>query len=235
MKTIRSIWAVVPLKQTADAKQRLAGVLDRASRQQLALAMFADVLDAIAVTAELSGILVSTLDETAARIAARYDARVISEAAGEGHTAAVTAAARRLAQEDCAMLTLPADIPLVQADDIRELVHAWAIAEAAPLFCIVPARDERGSNAVLCAPADAVPLRFGEDSFFPHLARAEACGIKPLVLRLPRIALDIDTAADLDLLMANPASTRSHVLLGQWRQKLAAGSHAKGAIVHGAE
>ncbi len=226
MKTVRNVWAVVPLKHTADAKQRLAGVLDRARRQQLALAMFADVLDAIAATAELCGILVSSLDEAAARIAMRYGARVVTEAAGEGHTAAVTAAAHRLAQEGSAMLTLPADIPLVQASDIRQLVHACAMSKAAPVFCIVPARDERGSNAVLCAPADAVPLRFGEDSFFPHLHRAEACGIRPLVLRLPRIALDIDTPADLDLLMANPAPTRSRALLEQWREKLAAKPHA---------
>jgi 2-phospho-L-lactate guanylyltransferase len=221
MTGIRKIWAVVPLKQTADAKQRLASALDRTQRQQLALAMFEDVLDAIAATPELPGILVSTIDRAAASIAVRYDARVITETADAGHTAAVTATANRLAQEGAAMLTLPADIPLVQADDIRQLVRAWAMSEAAPVFCIVPARDERGSNAVLCDPANAVPLRFGEDSFFPHLRRAEACGIKPSVLRLPRIALDIDTPADLDLLMASPARTRSHALLEKWREKLA--------------
>jgi 2-phospho-L-lactate guanylyltransferase len=216
---IRTIWAVVPIKQVANAKQRLASVLDRVCRQQLALAMFEDVIDAIAATTELSGILVSTLDKTAARIAVRYGACVITEAAAEGHTAAVTAAARRLSEQGAVMLTLPADIPLVQANDVRALVHAWAMSEDSEVFCIVPARDERGSNAVLCAPADAVPLRFGEDSFFPHLQSAQARGIKPLLLRLPRVALDIDTAADLDLLIANPAPTRSHVLLEQWREK----------------
>jgi 2-phospho-L-lactate guanylyltransferase len=227
VKRVRNIWAVIPVKETADAKQRLAGAFDSARRRELALAMFEDVLDAIAATTDLSGILVSTLDAAATHLAARYGARVITQAAGDGHTAAVAAAARRLAQEGSAMLTVPADIPLVQPSDIRELVHAWATCEASPIFCIVPARDERGSNAVLCAPADVVPLRFGEDSFFPHLHRAEACGIKPLVLRLPRIALDIDTAADLDVLMAIPAATRSHALLERWWEKLAAPPRAR--------
>ena len=68
---------------------------------------------------------------------------------------------------------------------------------AAPAFTIVPARDDLGSNAVLCTPADAVPLRFGDNSFFPHLAAARAHGIEPNVVRLPRIALDIDTPDDL--------------------------------------
>jgi 2-phospho-L-lactate guanylyltransferase len=40
-------------------------------------------------------------------------------------------------------------------------------------------------------------LRFGDNSFFPHLAAAEARGIRPTVLHLPGIALDIDNPADL--------------------------------------
>ena len=40
-------------------------------------------------------------------------------------------------------------------------------------------------------------MRFGEDSFFPHLAAAEAHGIRPTVLHLPGIALDIDNPVDL--------------------------------------
>jgi 2-phospho-L-lactate guanylyltransferase len=84
-------------------------------------------------------------------------------------------------------------------------------------FTITPARDERGSNAVLCSPAGAVPLRFGEDSFFPHLAAARARGIEPEVVRLPRIALDIDTPQDLALLLGTHARTRAHALLRRWR------------------
>jgi 2-phospho-L-lactate guanylyltransferase len=84
-------------------------------------------------------------------------------------------------------------------------------------FTIVPAHDERGSNAVLCSPAGAVPLRFGEDSFFPHLAAAKARAVEPEVVRLPRIALDIDTPQDLALLLGTPARTCAHALLRRWR------------------
>jgi len=62
---------------------------------------------------------------------------------------------------------------------------------------IVPSHDERGSNAVVVSPPDAVPLTFGDDSFHPHLAAARRHGIEPQVVRLPGIGLDIDTAADL--------------------------------------
>ena len=62
----------------------------------------------------------------------------------------------------------------------------------APSFTIVPAHDELGSNAVLCAPPFAVPLRFGDDSYFPHLMAARRQGIEPTIVRLPGIGLDID-------------------------------------------
>ena len=74
----------------------------------------------------------------------------------------------------------------------------------APSFTIVPAHDALGSNAVLCAPPGAVPLRFGDDSYFPHLAAARRAGIEPTVVRLPGIALDIDHPADLRMLLRAP-------------------------------
>jgi 2-phospho-L-lactate guanylyltransferase len=160
--------------------------------------------------------LVVTLDRAAAEIAAGYGAYITREGAREGHTGAVAAAARRLA--DDGMLALPGDIPLLQPEDVRQLLSAHRGDRA---FTIVPARDLRGSNAVICSPAATVPLRFGSDSFYPHLAAARSCGIEPEVVRLPRIALDIDTPEDLALFLRTPASTRTRALLERWRVPLA--------------
>ncbi len=220
MNARRNICAVVPIKETAHAKQRLAGVLAGARRQALALAMCEDVLTTLAAVPELAGILVVTVDPAAAALAVRHGARVASDGARDGHSGAVAAAARRLAAEGCDMLALPGDIPLAEPDDIRELMSARASDAHRGAFAIAPARDERGSNAVLCAPAAAVPLRFGDDSFFPHLAAARSCGIEPAVVRLPRIALDIDTPEDLALFLRTPSPTRTHALLRKWRVRL---------------
>jgi 2-phospho-L-lactate guanylyltransferase len=211
MNIRRILHAVVPVKDTRQAKQRLAGVLSRAQRQELALAMLEDVLAALAAVGELAGILVVTVDPAAAAVAARYRARVMPDGAGDGHTGAVAAAARLIGRDG--MLALPGDIPLVEPGDVRQLIAAHGDDAPGGTFAITPARDARGSNAVLCSPAGAVPLRFGEDSFFPHLAAARARGIEPKVVRLPRIALDIDTPDDLALLLATPAPTRAHALL----------------------
>jgi len=209
MRTPSPITAVVPVKNTRDAKQRLASVLGGARRRELALAMLEDVLAALAAVLELGSILLVTADPAAAAVAARYGADVSRDGADDGHTGAVAAAARRLVREGRHLLTLPGDIPLVEPDDIRALIAA----HGGRGFTIVPARDERGSNAVLCSPADAVPLRFGADSFFPHLAAARAAGIAPRVVRLPRIELDIDTPDDLALLLTTPSQTRARALL----------------------
>ena len=108
------------------------------------------------------------------------------------------------------MLTVPGDIPLIRVSDIEAVVDAHRRSAG---FTIVPARDERGSNAILCSPADAVPLRFGEDSYFPHLAAARSCGIEPVSVALPRIALDIDQPEDLMALLSWPNETRAHAAL----------------------
>jgi 2-phospho-L-lactate guanylyltransferase len=51
-----------------------------------------------------------------------------------------------------------------------------------------------------------MPLRFGDDSFFPHLAAARSAGIEPTVLKLPGIGLDIDQPDDVQaFLRAEPA------------------------------
>src|SRR4029077_5917622 len=125
------------------AKQRLAPMLTPAQRQALAAAMLEDVLAALA-DAPLAGIVVNTLDPLAGELARRYGARVVTEGAREGHTGAVAAMARILAAEGCDMLTVPGDIPRVTVAEIAAVIEA---RRPAPSLTIVPAHDERGSNA----------------------------------------------------------------------------------------
>ena len=215
------LWAVVPVKERASAKERLAPMLRPETRQALALAMLGDVLAALTATPRIAGLMVVTVDAEASRLAASYGGRVIEAGARDGHTDAVTVAARLLAAEGCTgMLTLPGDIPLVTPAEIEGLIAAHL---PAPSFTIVPSHDERGSNAIACSPPDAVPLRFGENSFYPHLRTAEACGVQPKVLRLPGIALDIDNPEDVVSFMRTQSPTRAWALLSEERMPLLGG------------
>jgi 2-phospho-L-lactate/phosphoenolpyruvate guanylyltransferase len=206
------VWAAVPVKEFVGAKQRLSVLLTAVQRETLAATMLEDVLAALAGAKLLGGIMVNTVDPRATDLALRYGARVVTEAARDGHTGAVNGMARELKAKGHAMLTMPGDIPLVTPDEIDAVVAA---RPPAPSFTIVPARDEQGSNAVLCDPPGSVPLRFGDDSYFPHLAAARRSGVAPMIVRLPGIGLDIDHPDDLRAFQrAAPGhSTRTLALL----------------------
>jgi 2-phospho-L-lactate guanylyltransferase len=204
-----AIWAAVPVKEFAGAKQRLAPLLTAAQRQALAAAMLEDVLAAL-IEAPLAGIMVNTVDLLATDLARRYGAQVVTDGAHDGHTGAVTAMARILAAEGHDMLTVPGDIPRVTAAEIGAVIEA---RRPAPSVTIVPAHDERGSNAVLCSPPLVMPLRFGDDSFLPHVASARALGIEPTIIRLPGIALDIDQPEDVHALLQAKPVMRMRALL----------------------
>ena len=74
-------------------------------------------------------------------------------------------------------LVIPADIPLMEAWELEEILK-HAPTEGSVL---VPAGDGRGTNAAFRRPANLFPLRFGNDSFKPHHAAAQATG-KPCVV-----------------------------------------------------
>ena len=195
MSAAAEVWAIIPVKQTAGAKQRLAPVLSAALRQALALAMLEDVLQAVTGVNGLGGAILVTVDPQAEILARRYGMATLADGAHDGHTGAVNAGARHLAAQGCpTMLTLPGDLPLATSAEIETLIASHG---PAPAFTIAPAHDELGSNAILMSPPQAVPLRFGEDSYFPHLAASRAQGIAPCVVRLPGIAFDIDNPQDL--------------------------------------
>lgn len=204
-----AIWAILPVKEMQGSKQRLSPLLSPEERVALMRVMAGEVLDALRAARGLAGVAVVTLDAWTTAEARRRGARVITEGAREGHTGSVIAAARLLAAEGAAgVLTMPGDIPAVTPAEVEALVAAHG---AAPAFTIAPSHDEMGSNGVVLSPPGVVPLRFGEDSYRPHLAAARAQGVAPRVVRLPGVAMDIDHPADLamfaGLALARPTRT----------------------------
>ena len=203
-------WAILPVKEMAGAKQRLAPLLSPEERIGLMQVMLRDVLAALSAARGLAGIALVTLDPWAEQLAQQHGARIITAGAREGHTGAVVTAAGQLKAEGVlAILTLPGDIPAAKAMEIEAIIQA---ANAAPAFIIAPAHDEQGSNAILMSPPDAVKLRFGEDSYFPHLAAARAAGITPHILPLPGIAMDIDHPADIRRFARIPEAATTQTL-----------------------
>lgn len=221
------IWAVIPVKETMGAKGRLSAAVPQHLRGGLALAMLEDVLTAASRAKGFAGIAVVTLDAQARALAERFGARILTEDARGGHTAAVAAAARTLSAEGRGgMLQMPGDIPLVSAEEISLVL---SLRRRAPSFTIVPSHDDFGSNAVLVCPPTAVPLTFGDDSFYPHLRAAQAHGIKPLIVRQHGISLDIDHPQDIAAFAQLRTRTRAQAYLE--RHGLAKLDHATSGAV----
>ena len=148
-------WIIVPVKDTRYSKQRLAERLGPAQRQMLALTMLDDVLDAVAPVQNEARLVLVTVDPDVIARARRIGADTTADGAHNGHTGAVTAAARALAHAGGeGFLTVPGDIPLAATDEIRRILEVHR-RQARPAFTIAPSHDERGSNAIACSPPDA--------------------------------------------------------------------------------
>lgn len=204
---------LVPVKNLENAKERLSPVLSRAERRALAQAMLQDVFAALAAVHHHTRVAVVTSDAFAADLAQHCRFEIIADPANLGESDAIANATEHcVAQGEDSTLVLPGDIPLLQAKDIEQVLAA-APAEGSVL---VPGWDGRGSNAVWRRPANLFPLRFGNDSFEPHLRSARATGKPCIVLRLPRLGLDVDNPADLAQLLSADGNTRAQQLLRSW-------------------
>ena len=207
---------LLPVKNFANAKQRLTSVLDSSERRKLAQAMLEDVLQALHSWTQRPPVALVTGAASARRLARSFSFEVIEDPRNEGETEAI-ALGTRVCEARGAPYTLviPGDIPLVEPSELQAILAAAPNGPAGSV--LVPATDERGTNAAWRKPAGLFPLTFGEYSFQPHLRAARAAGYPCVVLRLPGVELDVDTPADLALLIAAETRTRTQKLLGEWR------------------
>ena len=204
---------LVPIKNTAFAKQRLASILDQPARTELAQAMLTDVLTTIHAWKNRPKVGIVTSDAYAIKLAAECQFEVILDSENPGETGAIEMATRVCVERgEKSTLVIPADIPLIEPWELEE-IYKHAPSEGTVL---VPAGDGRGTNAVLRRPADLFPLRFGNDSFKPHHAAAQTTGKPCVILNLPGIAVDVDHPPDLRQLLSLPGKTRTQLLAGNW-------------------
>ena len=204
---------LIPVKNLSAAKQRLASVLDQPSRTELAQAMLYDVLSTLHAWQNHREVALVTSDPYATELARLYEFEIIPDPDNAGETGAIEMATQICeARGIDSTLVIPADIPLIQTWELDEILK-HAPDEGTVL---VAAADRRGTNAAFRRPANLFPLRFGNDSFKPHHAAAQATNKPCVVLHLPGIAVDVDNPSDLHTLLAHPGETTAQRLARQW-------------------
>lgn len=219
------IWCLVPVKRLKNAKQRLAPVLTQEQRETLTRMMATDVIRAALAADGLAGVAVVTADAEVAALARQEGATVLAEESDSSLNAALTGAtAKVLAWGATGMLILPGDVPLVRPSDIYEMLEGHGRHSAA--VTVAPAASDGGSNALACSPPDAISLYFGENSRERHCEAARHAGIKPRLLRLAGLALDIDRPSDLGAMLATTSQTETYAYLSQLGLETSADSAA---------
>ncbi len=207
------IWAVMPIKRFEEAKFRLSAVLTGDEREGLSRAMMSDVLTALSKAPRISGILVVTRDPAAKKISESAAAHVLEESRDWGHNGSVMKAASLLQAAGCrGIICVPGDVPLVTPAEIENILKLHGDIHAVTLS---PSLDGKGTNGIVCSPADAIPLCYGENSFPAHLATARLCGFEPEIIKLPGLALDIDFPDDLMAFIQKKSDTLTAQYLAQ--------------------
>jgi 2-phospho-L-lactate guanylyltransferase len=175
---------LVPVKAFRDAKARLSGVLDAASRARLSRWTAERV---IAAAGELP-VYVACDDDEVATWAGAHGATVLWHP-GEGLNGAVNASIaalrdRRVSHVVIAHGDLPRPAPL-------------AALVTPGMITLVPDRRDDGTNVAAVPTGTAFELSYGPGSFRRHVDAAMALGLPLQVCRHPTLSLDIDTPADL--------------------------------------
>lgn len=192
-----SIWAIVPVKPFREGKSRLSTVLNQDERADLSQSFLLHTLDVLHQVKAIRRIVVISRDTQALHLARTHGAYTVTESGAPDLNSALARATDvsvSLGAE--ALLIMPSDLPMVQAEDVQTLIEANT---AWPGVSLAPDRHGSGTNGLYLRPPKSIPYVFGADSFARHLALADEHGIPTQICRLPGFALDVDFPEDLEL------------------------------------
>ncbi len=199
--------AVVPIKSFDNTKSRLKHLLSADERSLLSQLMLHDVLDALLAANGVSAVSVVTPDQAVSEFAAGIGADTITDDGTKDLAGAATAAAHFLTiSEASSMLLIPADVPLVQPQDIEQAIAGHG---SAPAVTLVEAGEDGGTNLMISSPPEVIPFRFGKNSFRLHVEEGQAAGIAVNTPKIPNLSLDIDRPEDLEILCKNEPGGRT--------------------------
>lgn len=200
---------LLPLKEFAAAKQRLAGVLSAPERAQLFEAMVDDVLNVLTAQPAVERVVICSRDRAAVWLARYYEVEFLHEdqlpaaldSAAGALNAVVNAAARRCyAQGATDLLVVHGDLPLLNDAELSHFIERHR-AHAGPAVTIAPDRRHSGTNLLAWRGLPEFTTCYGTDSLQQHCAQARALGVAPTLCDLAGARCDIDEPEDLMLLL----------------------------------
>jgi 2-phospho-L-lactate guanylyltransferase len=193
-----SLWAIVPIKPLRRGKSRLSEILSDEQRYQLSHQLFLSTIQVLRQVDAISEIIVVSRDSDVLTEARDLGVRTVTENGSPELNNALRRASvfcKAFATEG--VLIIPADLPLLQPEDVSAFIGART---GPPMTVISPDRRRQGTNMLLIDPSDLITFSYGIDSFNIHCALTQSAGAQLIIHENERIALDLDIPEDYALL-----------------------------------
>jgi 2-phospho-L-lactate/phosphoenolpyruvate guanylyltransferase len=188
------VFGLVPVKDPAQGKSRLAELLEASERHALNRSLAERTFECCAAAFGPERSVVVTAAEGIAAEASARGLIVVREGSGGGLNAALALAARHAMRQGAeALVVVPVDLVLVTPGAVQSVIADLA---RAPGCVLVPDRHGTGTNLLAVRPARADLFRFGERSLDEHRRAAAKAGLEVRVHADPNLALDLDTPED---------------------------------------
>jgi 2-phospho-L-lactate/phosphoenolpyruvate guanylyltransferase len=159
----------------------------------LSESMLLDVVDAFQRAGMLAKCNVVTSDERAANLAERAGANVIAEPSDRGVNAAVAWGIKNIGM-GVDVMVVPSDLPRLRPGEIR---NATLLKSKRLDVVLSPSRAFDGTNLLLMSTPVPFELSYDKNSFWNHVARTAAHGLRLAVYTGIGFLFDVDSPDDL--------------------------------------
>ena len=182
------------MKPLRSAKSRLSTALSAEERANLSLNMLVRVLAAAAAHAHQVWVVGGDgpVKEAATDLGAKWTAD-----GGAGLNATLEEAFGRAARLGLPPMYLPADLPLVEADDVAGMIDA---SGGGRRLTLSPASRDGGTNGIIVPAGSRFRPKMGLGSFERHTTQASSIKAEPVVFTSVGLGLDLDVPDDLEAL-----------------------------------
>lgn len=185
--------AIVPMKPFAEAKRRLADVLEGTAREELSRELLVRTIQVLKRSGSVKRVAVVSRDRQVLRLARKLGAWAMLEVKPGLNEALEQATRVARANGVQAALIVPADLPGLDESDVESIA---ALGRTPPAVVIAPARRDQGTNALLVNPLGLITYAFGESSFLEHQRNAARAGARVEIYRSESVAFDLDLPED---------------------------------------
>ena len=208
------MWALLPIKKTAQTKSRLSCVLNQTQRIHLSQAIYLDVLDAIQNCQLIKHLIIIGTDIGVESSGTRNFEFIEDPKQGLNYaiTYGVDYAYRQGATQ---LLVLHADLPFVKSSHLEYVIQAYPASG----ISLVPDHKQDGTNCLITELPRRIEFQYGSGSFNKHQNAAADVNIPCQILAHEAIGLDIDYPEDLRWLLRGDLNFHTRKYVAQLKEE----------------